>query len=523
MSNNGASVSSSEVKATSTHIGSEESSNTLDTAQVKITSTPELNESVKASIPNDSFNSEETENLQLLTEEGKKAYSKQEFEIAIYKFGEASRLSEKLYGEQSPQYADSLIYYGRALFENAIAQSSVLGNSFPSKDPETDHVEIPLNPPPDNKRFFFEGEPNFGQDEGEEIEVIEAQAEEADLADQETSDQLDDLCYAWEALDAARVIYSRIGTEAAKIILGDLYIILGDISLENESFDKAVVDFKEGLNLKLAQLTEDDRQLAEAYPFLKNIPIILQNSRNHLALGLELTTQNQTLAVEHVQKAMEVLKKHKLVLNTSLISLQEGNFGKGKGLATAIDDPNRIEKELKEIDGFLQDMEAKVKDMESGHTSRNIDDQNAVFDALLKSAFTTNEDSLIQTCEPELGAKSKHISVNDLTSLIKRKNSKITLPAENNSEPDSNNPVPIIDNSLKLTNDSEPAKKLETTHDSLFSIKDVDQENAQSSTVNHPVTNNTVDINSNQNNEGKKRKSDRDRDYGDSISKKSRI
>lgn len=44
--------------------------------------------------------------------------------------------------------------------------------------------------------------------------------------------EIDDFEYAWEVLDIARVIYTRTDTDEARLRLADVYLCLGDISME---------------------------------------------------------------------------------------------------------------------------------------------------------------------------------------------------------------------------------------------------------------------------------------------------
>ncbi|CAI2192950.1 3400_t:CDS:2 [Funneliformis geosporum] len=66
--------------------------------------------------------------IKLLTEEGTKAFKLREYETAVLKYEEASQLAELHYG-RSKEFADVLFNYGRALIENSIYQSSVLGDN----------------------------------------------------------------------------------------------------------------------------------------------------------------------------------------------------------------------------------------------------------------------------------------------------------------------------------------------------------------------------------------------------------
>jgi hypothetical protein len=81
-----------------------------------------------------------------------------------------------------------------------------------------------------------------------------------------------------------------------------------------------------------------------------------------LALALSASTdkaQNDQ-AIEHVNRAMEVINKCKKILLEKLTSVQEA-YGKGKQVAKSDDNTEEMEKKLKEIDQFLIEMEAKVQ------------------------------------------------------------------------------------------------------------------------------------------------------------------
>ncbi|CAG8509049.1 1403_t:CDS:2 [Ambispora gerdemannii] len=335
------------------------------------------------------------DNIVSLTEDGKKAFALHDYELAIAKFGEASDLLGKQHGEESTQYADSLVLYGRALLENAIAQSSVFGNDALPKNTE-DSNAMPLEVPLEKKqKFQFEGEPNFGEDEIDEDEEMTDAEPSA-----EAEDHSDDLSVAWESLDAARVIYSKTDVEEAKTKLGDVYIAL-------ETFDQAVNDYREALNIKLKICSEED------------------------PLALELSTSEQDLAVDHVQKAIEVLEKRKVFLSTQLNGIkdqqQQQDSGKGKGIATdqtGRDDDNTtkvIKKELNEIEDFLVEMNAKAEDMRIAKIIREqVSSHDQLFNDLLKSAVNQETTTSTSSSSTET-SPSKSKSVNDLTSLIKRK------------------------------------------------------------------------------------------------------
>jgi hypothetical protein len=87
--------------------------------------------------------------------------------------------------------------------------------------------------PAGGQSFYFEGEPDFegGCSEEDEEEADGGLSQAGGATDNEQND--DDLSVAWEVLDTARIIYSGIDEDDAEIKLGDIYILLGDVSLEN--------------------------------------------------------------------------------------------------------------------------------------------------------------------------------------------------------------------------------------------------------------------------------------------------
>jgi hypothetical protein len=103
-------------------------------------------------------------------------------------------------------------------------------------------------------QFLDESEANEGQEEVEHIEaearpdqgtskgkekeeenVEDEEEEDVDEEDEEDEEEetVDDFAMAWEILDLARVIYSRQHDQQAKEKLGDVYMLLGDVSLES--------------------------------------------------------------------------------------------------------------------------------------------------------------------------------------------------------------------------------------------------------------------------------------------------
>ncbi|CAI2200169.1 14991_t:CDS:2, partial [Funneliformis geosporum] len=143
----------------------------------------------------------------------------------------------------------------------------------------------------------FEEELKEGQTEDISI-VLEQELDEGESHIETTNEsqtgQEDDLNVANDILLIARDIYLELDTNEAKVSLGEVHMKLGDISLEQENFDQAVMDYREAVKVKLA-----------------------------LALSASTEESQNDQAIEHVEQAMKVLNKCKKKLQEKLASVQE--------------------------------------------------------------------------------------------------------------------------------------------------------------------------------------------------------
>lgn len=201
-------------------------------------------------------------------------FAHKKFEEAAEVYAQAAEMQAEMNGEMSPDNAEILFLYGRALFKVGQSKSDVLGNKAPEatkpkparKSKATNGDAEPKNGESsaeakvddaaadavkDKKPLFsFEGDENFeGSDEDED----------SDEGDDEDDDD-DDMATAFEILDLARVMYEKKldaanaeaeaeaetdkdkeategGSPAVRHIkerLGDTHALLAEISLENE-------------------------------------------------------------------------------------------------------------------------------------------------------------------------------------------------------------------------------------------------------------------------------------------------
>merc|ERR1711864_16305 len=116
------------------------------------------------------------------------------------------------------------------------------------------------------------------QDEGDEAMEEEASpvSEKVDAAslEEKSGDDEDpsNLQQAWEMLELAKVLYTKQMESAAedkKVDLGrricEVFLHLGEVSLENENYDQAVEDLSQCLTKRQASLPSDSRSIAETH------------------------------------------------------------------------------------------------------------------------------------------------------------------------------------------------------------------------------------------------------------------
>lgn len=167
------------------------------------------------------------------------------------------------YGEGASESSDLYFAYGKALLENAISQTAVLGKDQAEEELLKDEAEergnfqttrlcfaLMLTSAADggeSKPFIsFSGDAEEDDKlthDGEDTSVdlfaeanatVEEEESEEEAEGDEDGEPEDDFNAAWEVLDLARALYDKRKDEDEKIKLklADTYITLGDVSLE---------------------------------------------------------------------------------------------------------------------------------------------------------------------------------------------------------------------------------------------------------------------------------------------------
>ncbi|KAJ6504787.1 hypothetical protein C8R47DRAFT_967838 [Mycena vitilis] len=359
--------------------------------------------------------------LDTAVEHAKRAFALEKYEQAVDYYATALELITKKCGEDAPETADLYFSYGKALLENAISQSSVLGKDQPEDDAD-DPAE---SSSADGPILSFSGDAEDGDDPAVDLfNAAQDMADEEDAdgaqGDDEDAEPEDDFNAAWEVLDLARAIYAKQTADGAdedvQLKLADTYIALGDVSLETEKFDQAITDYEAGLGLKDRLLPQSSRQIAEAH--------------YKLSMVLDLTSGRLGDAITHAERALESIEYRlaELANPTEAAPVPEEGTkpdlkGKGKAKTHLVHDhvvremsALQREAETKELAGLKEDLATKVEELKTRP------------DEPLKNASALAAQALDSELNAHRGASGvgpgSSATVNDLTAMVVKKKKK---------------------------------------------------------------------------------------------------
>ncbi|QSZ36709.1 hypothetical protein DSL72_006592 [Monilinia vaccinii-corymbosi] len=346
---------------------------------------------------------------------GTAEYAQKRYEDAVDHYAQASELQAQINGEMSPENAEILFLYGRALFKVAQQQSDVLGGRAGGekqklkkssgrkidtiKEDETvkaeeeekdkpisteeqkksDEVaeeavaiianggaakkEESLSKDPKKPLFTFTGDENFEESD-----------EEGEAEGEEDEEEDDPLNLAFDILDLTRVLFEKrlqadggegkgkeTGNNAMtthiKERLADTRDLLGEISLENERFPEAVSDFRESLRLKESLFPEEDEQIAEAHYKLSlalEFASITQTERDDKKPNAGADNVDEEMRAEAVKELELAIKSTKLKLHNQEVELAE----------TAVVEDNDVTRHrIADVKSIIADMELRLKEL----------------------------------------------------------------------------------------------------------------------------------------------------------------
>merc|ERR1711864_27627 len=192
-----------------------------------------------------------------------------------------------------------------------------------------------------------------GDDEATSREGDEAMEEEASPVsekgdapslEEKSGDDEDpsNLQQAWEMLELAKVLYTKQMESAAedkKVDLGrricEVFLHLGEVSLENENYDQAVEDLSQCLDKRQASLPSDSRSIAET----------------HYQLGVAKGFSGK------IEEAETSLNSAVSVLETRVVNLRK------------MESSENLKKEISELQELIKEIKEKVVDHQEMKTS----------------------------------------------------------------------------------------------------------------------------------------------------------
>jgi HAT1-interacting factor 1 len=271
-----------------------------------------------------------------------RAFSLKDYTSASDLYAKACELQSSIIGENNPKNGHLLHSYGRSLYEVALKRSDVLGGA-PAQDDKKqkkrgqDLTERGEEAPAGGLAVIEESEENpaakavkagFFSITGDENWGTDDDEVETDEDEQGGEGEGEGFALAWEILDLARVMFlKQLATSATegkveeptesttpngeankdsapaptpldeeeikriKTALADTYDLLGEVSLESESFVQAAKDLRSSLDLKL-----------ELYPVHSTL---ITEAHFKLSLALEFSAAGEQVSADDSKKGRE--------------------------------------------------------------------------------------------------------------------------------------------------------------------------------------------------------------------------
>ncbi|KAG6463081.1 histone-binding protein N1/N2 [Manduca sexta] len=310
---------------------------------------------------------------------GRRNLAVRDFNAAAEALAKACELLAKEHGDTADQCAEAYLWYGKALLGLSREESGVLGDGMPgSGNADEDEENEEQDDNEENEAAEQNGESSKKENGVEQSEAEsttkepesttkdEAAGSSSEAMDQpepsttngeandestmnvDGEDEVDNLQLAWEMLDLARsILYRRVqegGGDAARALLADVHLALGEVALESETYDKAVIDMQSCLDLQKELYRSDDRRIAET----------------HYQIGLANSlASNFEDAITHFKNAANILETRIKILENPTAANEDATVKKFKS-----SDPfYSIEGEIKELKELLPEIQEKIQDM----------------------------------------------------------------------------------------------------------------------------------------------------------------
>ncbi|KAG5359296.1 NASP-related protein [Yarrowia sp. C11] len=323
-----------------------------------------------------------SDEIERLTALGSKAYALKNYESATETLGQAC---EKYSEETGEEDGYLLFLYGRALFQAGVSSSNVLGGGETTGEvAPREEIEAPVK---SSGAFQFEEAPEEEEEEEEEEGKGKEKAEEGDEEEEEEEEQAQtDFEVAWEVTDLARKLYedelATEGVSAERVSeieqqLGDVYDILGEISLESENFPQAVIDLGRSVELKNKHNEFQSTIMSEAH---YKYSLALEFSPND--------AENKQKAVDQMVLAIDSVKK-------------------------------RIAMTGEKDDDLVADLEIRLSDLRA--IAKGQEDFDVKKQAVMAGILGNSSDDVVKNIMAAAGVGGDAQQVNDLSGLAVRK------------------------------------------------------------------------------------------------------
>lgn len=237
-----------------------------------------------------------------------------------------------------------------------------------------------------------EGEEEDGEEEDEEDEEDITKNDEQ-AKDEAEAEDISNLQRSWEMFELAKLIYTKNFDNDLVFKnkrIAECLMKLGEISIEQESYEQAITDITESIRLQEEQKEQrDERMLAESF----------------YQLGLAQQFNNQfTEANDSFQKSINIMQLRIEKLKGKLATFTGED-------ADAELEKNTIKDEIADLESLLPEMVAKLEEVQQGQQSLNLIKE-------AKECFLNNAAAVANGEENRTAANG---DVKDITSLVKSK------------------------------------------------------------------------------------------------------
>ncbi|KAJ1558723.1 hypothetical protein HK405_013108 [Cladochytrium tenue] len=305
-----------------------------------------------------------------LVADARRAEAAGDHEKAVEVLADASANLATVFGPNAPECAEVLLLYGVALFNNAVAKSSLLGGADEdaggagaAEDGAVGGLDL-LLPSKPSSHFVFSGdeaddEPPASSagagDKGKQPSADASAAPDGDAANGDEEDEEEDesdIQIAWETLDLARTMFEKLPGRHAALRLADTLMALGDVSMEQGHWDKAIDDLERAVSTRTLRLPADHRSTAECL--------------YKLALAYEFAGRLDD-ALDRCLRIRDILTRRRdrlAALAAASTAAADVDNGVG-GDDTVAASPVAAKEEIEDIDALLPEIQGKIDDLKT--------------------------------------------------------------------------------------------------------------------------------------------------------------